>query len=106
MHIFGNSVNQQPILLYTLVIGCCTTLPKTFDTITAETGLSKGHKDDVHYMDAKEHQSTFVKNITLDCIQTVLKHTIFPKYSDCKRLYNNFCINFAFAVVCNNKSYD
>ena len=47
------------------------------DTITADTGLSKRHKEDVHYMDAKEHQSISMKNVTLDCIQTVLKITIF-----------------------------
>ena len=63
MHIFENFVNQQPILHYTLVIGCCTNLQKIFDTITADTGLAKGHKEDVHYMDAKEHQSTFVKKL-------------------------------------------
>ena len=106
MHICANFVNQQPILHYTLIIGCCTTLQKIFDTITVGTGLSKEHKDDVHYMDAKEHQGTFLKNVTLDCIQTVLKHTIFLKYSEYKRLYNSFCINFAFEVVCINNLYD
>ena len=90
MHIFKNFVNQQPILHYTLVIGCCTTLQKIFDKITADTGLSKGYKEDVHYMDVKEYQSTFVKNVMLDCIQTVLKDTIFLKYSEYKRLYTVF----------------
>ena len=106
MHVFENFVNQQPLLHYTLVIGCCTTLQKIFDTTTANTGLSKGYKKDVHYMDAKEHQSTFVKNVALDYIQTVLKHAIFLKYSECMRLYNSFCISFTFVVVCINKSYD
>ena len=93
MHIFENFVNQQPILRYTLVIGCCTTPQKIFDTITADSGLSKGHKKYVHSMDTKEHQSTAVKNITSECIQTVLKHTIFLKYSEYKRLYVVVCIS-------------
>ena len=63
MHILENFVNQQLILHYTLVIGCCTTLHKIFDTISADTGLSMGRKEDVHYVDAKEHQSPFVKNV-------------------------------------------
>ena len=106
MHIFENFINRHPILHYTLVTGCCTTLQKIFDTITANTGLSKGHKENVHGMDIKEHQSTFVKNVTLDCIQTVLKHTLFLKNSQYERLYKSFCINFTFVVVCINKSYD
>ena len=106
MHIFENFVNQQPILHYTLVICCFKTLQKIFDTITADTGLSKRHKEDVHYMDAKEHQNTFVKNVTLDYVQTILKHTIFLKYSEYKCLFNSFFIKFAFAVACINKSYD
>ena len=66
------------MLHYTLVIGCCTTLQKIFETITADTGLSKGHREDVHYMNEKEHQSTFVKNVTLDCMQTVFKTSNIP----------------------------
>ena len=103
---FGNFINKQLSLHYTLVIDCCTMWQKIFDTITVDTGLSKGHKEDLHYMDAKEHESTFAKNVTLDCIQTVLKHTKFLKYNEYKRLYNGFCINFVFVVVCINKSYD
>ena len=102
MHIFENFVNQQQIQHYTLVIGCCTTLQKIFDTITVDTGLSKGHKEDVHY-GCKGTSKYFCKNVTLDCIQTVLKHTIYLRYSEYKRLYNSFCINFAFVVVCINK---
>ena len=74
------------------------------DTITADTGLPKGQEEDVHYMDAKEHQGTFVKNVTFDCIQTVLEHTIFLQSSEYKLLYNSFCIKFAFVVVTINKS--
>ena len=66
--------------------------------------MSKGHKEDVHYTDAKEHHSTFVKNVTLDSIETLLKHTIFLKYSEYKDSYNSFCIEFVFIVVCINKS--
>ena len=105
MYIFEHFVNQQPILHYTLVIGCCTILQKIFDAITADTGLSKGHKEDMHYMDTKEHQSTFVKNVTSYCPQTVLKHTIFLKYSEYKRLCNSLCITFAFVVVCVNCNF-
>ena len=65
-----------PALHYTIVIGCCTILKKISDTIKADNGLSKGHKEDVNYMDAKVHQSIFVKNLTLECIQIVLKHNI------------------------------
>ena len=86
MHIFENFVYQQPLLHYSLEIDCCTTLHKMFDTITADTGLPKGQEEDVHYMDAKEHQSTFVKNVTFDCIQTVLEHTIFLQSSEYKLL--------------------
>ena len=103
MHIFENVVNQQPILHYALAMGCCATLQKILDTITVETGLSKRHKEDVHYTDAKKHQSTCVKNVMLDCIQAILKHAIFLKYKQCKRLYNSFCIIFPFIVVCINK---
>ena len=106
MHIFENFVNQQPIPHYTLVIGCCTTLKKIFNIITAVPGLSKGHKEDVCYMHTKEHQSILVQNVTLDCIQTVLKQTIFLKYSEYKRLYNSLCINFVFVVVCINELND
>ena len=103
MPIFENSVNQQQVLHYALVIGYCATLQKILDTITVETELSKQHKEEVHYADAKEHQSTCVKNAMLDCIQAVLKHAIFLKYRKYKRLYNSFCIKFAFVVVCINK---
>ena len=102
-------LNLEKIVLYR--VNCALQskvclLKKIFGTITAGTGLSKGYNKDVHYMDAKEHQSTFVKNVTLDCIKTVLKDTIILKYSQYKRLYNSFWINFAFLVVCINKSYD
>lgn len=60
MRIFETAVNQQQILHYTLAIDSCTTLQKIFYTITADIGFSKGHKGNEHYMDAKEHQSTFV----------------------------------------------
>ena len=106
MYTFENFVNQLAILHYTLVIGYRTIMPKIVDAITGDNGLSKGHKENVHYMDAKEHRSTFLKNVTLNCIQTVLKDTIFLKYSEYKRLYNIFWINCAFLVDCINKSYD
>ena len=85
MHLFENFVNHQPILHYTLVIGCCTNLQKFFEPITVDTGLSKEFKENVHYLDTKEHQSTFVKKLTLYSNQTVLKHTIFHKYREYKR---------------------
>ena len=102
MHIFENFVNQPPILHYTLVIDFCTNLQRILNKIVVDTGLSKWHIEDVHYINAKEHQSSLVKNVTMDCIQTILKHTIFLKYSEYKCLYNSFCINVVFVVVCIN----
>ena len=55
MHIFEHFVNQQPILHYTMVIGCSKSIQTIFDTKASGTRLSKGHKEVVHYMDAKEH---------------------------------------------------
>ena len=73
MHIFEIFVYQQlPILLqqllhYTLVQSCSLNLQKVLNTITVDTG-SKGDKEDVHYIDTKEHQITFMKNLVLGCI--------------------------------------
>ena len=71
---FENLLNQRPVLHYTMVIGCSTTLQKIFDTIIVDTGLSKEHKENVHYMNTKEHQKKFVKNVMLDCIKNCFKN--------------------------------
>ena len=56
-----------------MVIRCCTTLQKIFDTITADTGLSKGHKEDVHYMDEKEHAKDFCEKCNVGLLSDCFK---------------------------------
>ena len=41
----------------------------------------------------------------LDSNQIVLKHIMFLKYNEYKRLYNNLCLKIAFVFVYINKSH-